>query len=195
MKRKPISILHAAVALVAAGTFCLSANVNAQTNTSTSDNPHLRKKSEPAKTQQAQLSDKDRNFIQTAASGGVAEVVDSKVVEERGESAEAKKVAAHMVADHSRANNELKELAKKKGLDIDLSKGKARTFRKENFDGDYLATMESDHKTDIKAFEAEAKSGDDPEIKAWATKTLPTLKSHLAMVKSALKNKAPKKQE
>lgn len=189
MKRKSISILQTAVMVAATSAFCFLANAQAQENTSVSDNPHLRAKDAPKKQAVVKLSDKDKNFISAAASGGVAEVTDSKVAAERGQSAEAKKVAGHMVADHTRANKELSELAKKKGLDIDLSKGKPRNFRKENFDGDYLATMESDHKTDIKAFEAEAKSGDDAEIKAWATKTLPTLKGHLAMVKEALKKK------
>ena len=56
--------------------------------------------------------------------------------------------------------------------------------------------MESDHKADIKAFEAEAKSGDDAEIKGWAAKTLPTMKEHLAMVKEALSHTGKtKKQE
>jgi putative membrane protein len=189
MKRKPISILRLAAIAIATSTLCFVANAGAQENTSVSDNPNLRAKDAPKKTASVKLSDKDKNFISAAAGGGVAEVVDSKVVAERGQSAEAKKVAAHMVADHTRANKELSELAKKKGLNIDLTKGKPRNFRKENFDGDYLATMESDHKTDIKAFEAEAKSGDDAEIKGWASKTLPTLKAHLAMVKDALKKK------
>jgi putative membrane protein len=190
MKRKSISILQTTVVVAATSALCFVANARAQMeNTSVSDNPHLRAKDAPKKQAAVKLSDKDKNFISAAASGGVAEVTDSRVAAERAQSAEAKKVAARMVADHTRANKELSELAKKKGLDIDLSKGKPRTFRKENFDGDYLATMESDHKTDIKAFETEAKSGDDAEIKTWAGKTLPTLKAHLAMVKDALKNR------
>ena len=176
--------------MTAASAFAFAAAADAQIgNTSTSDNPHLRRRDEPPKQQAAvKVSDKDRQFIQAAANGGVAEVADGNSAEAHAQSAEVKKIAAHMVADHTRSNKQLAELGKKKGLKMDLSPGKPRNFRKENFDGDYLATMESDHKSDIKAFEAEAKSGDDAEIKGWAARTLPTLKAHLAMVKEALSN-------
>jgi len=148
----------------------------------------LRAKSAPTQSAQSaqsiavKLSDKDRKFIQDAANGGVAEVADGKLAEEDGQSAEVKKIGARMVADHSKANNELVELAKKKGLSIDTSKGKSRNFNKANFDRQYLASMERDHETDIKVFEKEASSGDDADIKKWAAKTLPTLKQHLAMI-------------
>lgn len=189
MKQKPISILHLAAITVATSTLCFIANVGAQENTSVSDNPHLRAKDAPPKAgaPATKLSDKDRNFIQEAANGGAAEVADGNVAENRGQSAEVKKIGARMVADHSKANKELVELAKKKGLSIDISKGKPRSFDTARFDGQYLSSMEKDHETDIKAFEREASSGDDPDIKAWAAKTLPTLKSHLAMVKDARK--------
>ncbi len=35
----------------------------------------------------------------------------------------------------------------------------------------------------VALFEAYAKSGDDPELKSWAAKTLPHLKEHLSIAK------------
>jgi putative membrane protein len=190
MKRKTISILQLTVIAVAASTFSFIANVGAQENTAVSDNPHLRAKYAPPKAAAtaSKLSDKDRKFIQLAANGGVAEVADGMVAEKEGQSSEVKKIGARMAADHSRANNELTQLAKKKGLSIDTSAGKPRNFDKARFDRQYLVSMESDHEADIKTFEKEASSGDDADLKAWASKTLPTLKAHLAMVKDARKN-------
>lgn len=180
--------MQTALAVTAMSAFAFAANANAQTgNTSTSDNPHLRRRDEPAKQSTVKLSEKDHTFIQTAANAGSSEVADGRVAESRAQSAEVKKIASTIVADHTRANKELTELAKKKGLGMDLTNGKPRSWPKENFDGSYLASMESDHKADIKTFEDEAKSGDDAEVKGWAAKTLPTLKSHLAMVQSAQK--------
>ncbi len=189
MKPKPISILQLAMIAIATSAFCFIANVDAQENTSTSDNPHLRARHEPTKTETVikKLSDKDVKFIQEAASDGVQEVADGKAAEERGQSAEVKRIGGRMVADHSKANNQLLELAKKKGVSIDMSKGKARPFESARFDRQYLVNTERDHETDIKAFEREASSGDDADVKTWAAKTLPTLKSHLAMVKDARK--------
>jgi putative membrane protein len=43
------------------------------------------------------------------------------------------------------------------------------------------------HRGDIADFERAAKSSDDSELKAWASRSLPTLKQHLAMVQSAEK--------
>jgi putative membrane protein len=46
------------------------------------------------------------------------------------------------------------------------------------FDKAYMKEMVKDHKKDIEAFEHEANNGTDPEVKAWAAKTLPTLREH-----------------
>jgi putative membrane protein len=53
------------------------------------------------------------------------------------------------------------------------------------FDKDYMAAMVKDHEKDVAEFEAEAKDGSDPDVKAWASKTLPTLKKHLELAKAA----------
>jgi putative membrane protein len=189
MKRKPVSILAIALATTAAGMFCLIANAGAQENTSVSDNPHLRKKDEPARGTTKKLSEKDVHFLQAAASSGLAEVADGRVAQSMGQSADVKSIGSRMVADHSRANRELADLAKTKGLAMDMGKGKPRDFNKERFDRQYLVSMEKDHETDIQAFEKEAASGDDADVKGWAKKTIPTLKAHLAMVKEAIQKK------
>ena len=122
-----------------------------------------------------------------AANAGAGEVADGKEAEELGQSAAVKKIGARMAADHSRGNNELVALAKKKGLGMDLSKGKARNFPKGNFDQQFLFNLQNDYEADIKMFQQEANSGDDADVKAWAAKTQPMLKSHLAMIKDARK--------
>jgi len=40
--------------------------------------------------------------------------------------------------------------------------------------------MIDDHSKVIAAFEKEIASGSDPDVKAWASKTLPTLREHLS---------------
>jgi putative membrane protein len=44
--------------------------------------------------------------------------------------------------------------------------------------------MVSDHETDVKNFQRMADNGSDPEIKAFAAKTLPTLQKHLDAIKA-----------
>jgi len=49
------------------------------------------------------------------------------------------------------------------------------------FDESYVSSMVKDHKDDIEAFEKEANNGADEDVKAWASRSLPTLREHLRM--------------
>ena len=51
------------------------------------------------------------------------------------------------------------------------------------FDKSFLNQMALDHKQTIALFRRESRSGNDPDLKAYAAKTLPTLEEHL-MVRS-----------
>ena len=53
-----------------------------------------------------------------------------------------------------------------------------------DFDRAYIKHMVKDHEKDIQEFKDEARDGKDPEIRAWASKTLPTLQEHQTMAKS-----------
>ena len=54
----------------------------------------------------------------------------------------------------------------------------------ESFDKSYVSKLLKDHKSDIQAFEKEANSGTDPDVKAFAKKTLPKLQEHLREAES-----------
>jgi len=92
-----------------------------------------------------------------------------------------------MVADHTKTTKELTALANQKGVSFDAKGVKAQNLGTADFDRQYLALLEATHKTDIAEFEKEAKNGDDRDLKAWASKTLPMLREHLAMVEDAMK--------
>lgn len=128
---------------------------------------------------------KDVDFVKMAAMGGMKEVEMGHMAEKQGVSPDVKQVGAKMVADHTQVNKELTAIAKKKG--IKLGKAPVSEMKGSTFDKDYLAMMVSDHNKDIADFTNEAKVGEDAEIKAFAQKSLPTLKGHLAMVKAAQK--------
>ena len=187
---KPTSISIPAIAIVAVGSLCTIGTVRAQTDTSIGSNPHLRSQSAPGQspgTEVVKLSQKDVNFIQKAAGGGQQEVENGKLAEKQGKSADVKRIGARMVADHTRANNELTELATRKGVKFDTRGVRAQNIGAADFDRSYLKLLEADHKSDIADFEKQAKSGDDRDVKAWAAKTLPTLHEHLAMVEAAIR--------
>jgi putative membrane protein len=187
---KPTSISIPAIAIVAAGSLCTIGSVRAQTDTSIGSNPHLRAQSAPGQspgTEVVKLSQKDVAFIQKAAGGGQQEVENGKLAEKQGKSADVKRIGARMVADHTRANKELTELATRKGVKFDTRGVRAQNIGAADFDRTYLKLLEVDHRSDIADFQKEATSGDDRDVKAWAAKTLPMLKEHLAMVQNAMK--------
>ena len=144
------------------------------------------KKTDTAKAEKsnpAPLSDKDKDFIQTAAKDGMMEVEMGKMGQKQAKNAEVKKFATRMVTDHSKANTQLKALAKKKGVTLDTAAHKMDKMDDATFDKDYMDQMVKDHEKDVKEFEEIAKDGSDADVKAWANKTLPTLKKHLEMAK------------
>lgn len=59
----------------------------------------------------ATLSRADQSFLKKAAENGLAEVESSKVAAEKAQNPEVKKFAQHMVDEHTKANQELKQLA------------------------------------------------------------------------------------
>jgi predicted outer membrane protein len=54
----------------------------------------------------------------------------------------------------------------------------------DKFDRQYLGNIIDSHKKSIRFFEKESKSGDDAELKSWATNTLTNLKMHLDMAQT-----------
>ncbi len=188
MKTKSISISQFAIVATMAGSLSVIGAVRAQQDTAIGTNPHMRAQSAPTPpsgTVTVKLSQKDVSFIQKAGGGGQQEVENGKMAEKQGKSADVKRIGARMVADHTKANKELTELANRKGVKFDTRGVRAQNIGAADFDRQYLKLLEMDHKNDIAEFQKEARSGDDRDVKAWAAKTLPTLQEHLAMVQNA----------
>jgi putative membrane protein len=133
----------------------------------------------------AALSAKDKTFMKEAAKGGQMEVDMGKMAQGKGKNAEVKKIGGTMIADHTKANNELMAIAKKKGVDLSKEKPPKHSMNDANFDKEYIDMMVKDHEKDLAEFQTEAKNGSDADVKAFASKTSEVIKKHLAMVKAA----------
>jgi putative membrane protein len=131
----------------------------------------------------------DQPFAREAAIGGMAEVELGNLAKEKGSNTDVKQFADRMVTDHGKANDELKQWAQQKRVTLPTAidqKHRATHDRLAKLSGDafdkaYMSDMVADHRHDVAAFKREATSGKDPDLKAWATKTLPTLQDHLKM--------------
>ncbi len=134
----------------------------------------------------------DRTFIEKAAIGGMTEVQASQLAEQKGQSPAVKQFAQRMITDHTKANEQLTQIASSKGVtppgELDSThKREVDKLSKESgadFDKAYMKQMVSDHKTTVSLFEKEAKSGKDSELKQFAGTTLPTLQEHLKMAEN-----------
>jgi putative membrane protein len=128
-------------------------------------------------------------FIREAALGGMAEVELGRLAVQRASSDEVKRFAQRMVTDHGKANDELKTLAQRKNITLpsdidDQHKQKKEQLSQLNgaaFDRAYMDEMRADHRKNVEAFREQSRTADDPEVKAFAAKQLPTLEEHLQM--------------
>jgi putative membrane protein len=142
------------------------------------------------------LKSADTAFAMKAAQGGVAEVQMGKMAVEKASSPDVKAFGQQMVDDHTKANDDLKSLAEKKGMTLltDMnahqqgSYSKLRRLSGDAFDRAYVKDMVKDHEEDVKEFQKEAKNGTDEDIKGFAARTLPVLQRHLDKIKSIQSN-------
>ncbi len=138
-------------------------------------------------------SSPDAEFVQKAAQGGLAEVKLGQLAQEKASNAAVKSFGQRMEMDHSKAGDELKAAAGQSGMTLAATMSakdqalydRLSALSGAQFDRAYISAMVKDHKEDIAEFEKEAKGGSDPNIKAFAARTLPTLKEHLTMAESA----------
>jgi putative membrane protein len=130
----------------------------------------------------------DVKFVKHMAADGKAEVKLAGLAVQKAGRAEVKALAEMLVTDHTAANTEVAGLASTKGVELSdvISPSHAATFQAlekssaPDFDKDYLADVVSSHKKCIGHCEDASKDAKDTDVKAWATKMLPTLKAHLA---------------
>lgn len=134
-------------------------------------------------------SSSDKKFVQKAAAGGMFEVEAGKLATQKASSEEVKNFGQRMVDDHSKANEELKQIATDKGMQLPTQMdrkhkellAKLSKMSGAEFDREYMNAMIKDHQKDIKEYSRQANKGKDPELKAFASKTLPVLKEHLKL--------------
>jgi len=120
------------------------------------------------------------------------EVELGRLAAQKAQSADVKRFGQRMVDDHSKANAELKTLASAKGVTLpaDMNaegkeeQAKLSKLSGAEFDKEYMSLMVEDHEKDVSEFEKESRDQDDPDVKAFAAKTLPTLQQHLQMAQS-----------
>lgn len=129
----------------------------------------------------------DRQFLEKAAAGGMAEVALGNMARERGGSDAVRQFGERMVKDHTAANEKVNRLAVARGVGTpaDSERHQRRTMDRlgklegAEFDQAFAKAMVADHESTVELFEKQSRRGEDAELKAFATETLPTLRDHL----------------
>src|SRR5437763_12090313 len=126
MKTNIIVVLHFCVLALTVGALSVAGVAMAQ------DTPAAKSSS---------LSVKDKTFIKKAAKGGMMEVAMGKLAEQNGQSDDVKSFGKRMVTDHSKANEELKSIAEKKGVKLPTKEPTGKW----SSDKTYMDMMVKDH--------------------------------------------------
>ena len=131
-----------------------------------------------------------KHFLIVASIKNLQEVSAGQLAAQKAKNADVKSFGQMMVKDHGQAEQQLMQLAKRKGYSIppeaaagiqpDLNLKNATDY----FDAMYIHAMLAGHGNTVQMFETYATTGRDPDVRAFAQQMLPTLKAHLAAIKA-----------
>lgn len=133
------------------------------------------------------INAKDSSFLQHAAADGLAEVQMGQMALDRSSNAQVRQLAQHIVDDHTKANDQLKTLARNNQVtlpttvtsDTQKETGNLQAKSGTAFDQAWSKAMIKDHQAAVKLFTQESTQTKDPDLRQFAQATLPTLHTHL----------------
>ncbi|MFL6719912.1 MAG: DUF4142 domain-containing protein [Burkholderiaceae bacterium] len=143
-------------------------------------------------TANTKVSDADREFFEDIAHANLAEIDTGKMALEKGQSKNVKTFAQKMIDDHTKAQSGLEALAKRKGITLPTEtdmqhKGIATTLSALSgnaFDEQYISHVGvGDHERTHSLLTKVSKNAKDPDLKAYAAKTVKAVDQHLAMAR------------
>jgi putative membrane protein len=167
-------------------------NTNSGTSQNTNSGTSQNANGAPAGSS-ASLNKEDRDFVTKAAMSGMKEVQLSQIAAQSASNDAVRQFAQRMVTDHTQANQQLMQLASSKGATLPATPdqkvsneaAKLQGLSGAAFDKQYLKEAGvSEHEKAVSLFERQASSGSDPDLRAFATAQLPTLRQHLEMARS-----------
>ncbi|MBD2102049.1 DUF4142 domain-containing protein [Leptolyngbya sp. FACHB-261] len=139
------------------------------------------------------LNATDLQFMYLAADGGMAEVQFAQQALRRSSSNEVKQYAQRMIQEHTQANNQLMQIAARKGVTLprSLSPANQAVLRRLSnlsgaaFDREYMSVAGvASHGVQAALFQGEVQQGQDQDVVAFATRLLPNVQGHLEMART-----------
>jgi len=136
------------------------------------------------------MSAQDKLFMTRAAEGNLAEITLGQLALDKTRTPGVKQVAQTIISGHSQAQNELMGLMKRMAFTMPPMLGATHMVvqnalskeKRQSFDKMYMASQVDDHENTIALFQTEVAGGQDPDLKAYATKYLPDIVGHTIMI-------------
>ena len=132
-----------------------------------------------------------QEFVDQASAAGVAEIESARMALQKSSSPNVHNFAEQMIKDHTQANQDLKELAMNKQLEVAtdadlMNKAKAMILELregESFDQAYANNQVNAHEKVVELFTRAAQHGTDSDVQKFAKDKLPKLQEHLEMAR------------
>lgn len=139
---------------------------------------------------QKALAPADQKFVTSACADGMLEVELGRLASQRAASDDVRRFGGRMLEDHSKAGDELRQLAAAKGVALPTALGEKERAQVARlaalsgpaFDREYVKLMLKEHKRAVPAFQKQAASGRDGDVRAFAARMVPALQTHLSMI-------------
>jgi putative membrane protein len=134
-------------------------------------------------------NDEDDKFIREAGSSGKMEEELGRYAEQKALNPRVKNFGAMMAEDHSNANADLKGIAERRKIKLQMDEKHSKTLgglqseNQSDFDKDYIKEMVNDHEEELKIFKKQVSDSKDPDVRAFASKNVPVLQLHLDSAK------------
>jgi putative membrane protein len=135
----------------------------------------------------------DRQFVAMAAGNGMYEVRAAHLAMNRATSPQVQRFATMLVDHHTRANAELDALVRSRGgtppdmlpRDKQAKLERLSSASPDGFDRMFVRVVGiEDHQADVALYERASRDVSDPQLQAFAGRTLPVLRSHLDAARS-----------
>jgi putative membrane protein len=132
----------------------------------------------------------DQAFIRQMFQSDAVEVKLGQMAQEKSQSDDVKQFAQKMIENRKRLDDQLSPLAKR--LDVNQPNGPDKNGKKEiakleslsgqQFDQEYIRTIEKNHEKDVKNFKQAAQAAQDPSVQRTAQADAPVIEQHLQAI-------------
>jgi putative membrane protein len=152
-----------------------------------------------AAAKQAGVSTADRNLMRELAMANLAEIETAKLAQSKTSNEQVRSFAQRMIDDHTKAMEQLQQLAQAKGVQLPTSPDakhqammkKLSALSGDGFDKQYLSQAGvADHQKAHQLVARVSSRAQDPDLKALGSQLLPTIDQHLQLAQQASSGKA-----